>query len=169
MPQEMSFAQALTEARQIIVQQSNRIKGDLDRIKALQETMATQTGTIAEQERSAKQKAIEADGLTARVHDLTGQLDSTRTAKEQAEAVCDRQGQRLTQLQEAVATLEKQAAEQAERVATLQVELDSTKVQLPTTEDHEALAALSTLLSAKKAGGQAPSAARPAEDAAAAA
>ena len=155
MPQEMSFAQALTEARQIIVQQSNRIKGDLDRIKAMQETIAAQTGAIAEHERATQEKTAEIGALNGKVQELTGQLDATRTAKEQAEAVCDRQGQRLTQLQETIATLEKQAAEQAAHVAQLQMELDGTKVQLPTSEDHEALAALSSLLAAKK--GAAPS------------
>ena len=158
MSTEMSFAQALTEARQIIVQQSNRIKGDLDRIKAMQETVAAQTGTIAEHERTAAATASAADGLNAQVRDLTAQVDATRTAKEQAEAVCDRQGQRLTQLQESVATLERQLAEQAELVAHLRGELDTTKVQLPTSEDHEALAALSTLLAAKKGGSPAPAA-----------
>ncbi len=156
MPTEMSFAQALTEARQIIVQQSNRIKGDLDRIKAMQETIATQAATIAEHERTATQKATQLDGLTAQVTELTGQVDATRTAKEQAEAVCDRQGQRLGQLQETVAGLEKQLAEQAERAGQVQAELDTAKVQLPTSEDHEALAALSTLLAAKKGGSPAP-------------
>ena len=156
MPQEMSFAQALTEARQIIVQQSNRIKGDLDRIKAMQETIAAQTGAIAEHERAAQEKTAEIGGLNGKVQELTGQLDATRTAKEQAEAVCDRQGQRLTQLQETIATLEKQAAEQAAHVAQLQLELDGTKVQLPTSEDHEALAALSSLLAAKKGAAPAP-------------
>ena len=159
MSTEMSFAQALTEARQIIVQQSNRIKGDLDRIKAMQETITAQTGTIAEHERTATLTTSTVDGLNAQVRELTGQVDATRTAKEQAEAVCDRQGQRLTQLQESVATLERQLAEQAERVAHLQGELDDTKVQLPTSEDHEALAALSTLLAAKKGGGPATPAA----------
>ena len=152
MPQEMSFAQALTEARQIIVQQSNRIRGDLDRIKAMQETIAAQTGVIADHERAALERSAELGVLTGRVQELTGQLDATRTAKEQAEAVCDRQGQRLTQLQESVATLERQATEQAERIANLQAELDNTRGALPTSEDHEALAALSTLLAAKKGG-----------------
>ena len=158
MSQDMSFAQALTEARQIIVQQSNRIKGDLDRIKAMQETIAAQTGTIAEHERTIQEKTADVGGLNGQVQDLTGQLDATRTAKEQAEAVCDRQGQRLGQLQESVATLERQAAEQAERINQLQGELDHTRGHLPTSEDHEALAALSSLLAAKKGGTPAPAA-----------
>jgi chromosome segregation ATPase len=148
----MSFAQALTEARQIIVQQSNRIKGDLDRIKAMQETLAAQTATIAEHERTIQEKTAEIGNLQGQVNDLTGQLDTTRIAKDQAEAVCDRQGQRLTQLQETITGLERQHAEHVERVAALQSELDGTKVQLPTSEDHEALAALSSLLAAKKGG-----------------
>ena len=152
MAQEMSFAQALTEARQIIVQQSNRIKGDLERIKAMQETIAGQTGTIAEHERTIQEKTAEIGGLNGQVQDLSGQLDATRTAKDQAEAVCDRQGQRLTQLQETIASMERQLAEHAERIEQLHGDLETTRTSLPTNEDHEALAALSTLLAAKKGG-----------------
>ncbi len=152
MAQEMSFAQALTEARQIIVQQSNRIKGDLDRIKAMQETIAAQTGTIAGHDRMLHERASQLEEATGQVRELTAKLEETRTAKEQAEGVCDRQGQRLTQLQESVATLDRQAGEQAERLAELKADLDATRSQVPTAEDTEALMALSTLLAAKKGG-----------------
>ena len=148
--QEMSFAQALNEARQIIVQQSNRIRGDLDRIKAMQETIAAHAGTIAEQDRTIHAKSTEIEELGGQVRDLTAKLEEQTTGREQAEAVCDRQGQRLGQQQEAVEALERQTAEQAERIEQLRSELDQTRGQLPTSEDNEALMALSTLLAAKK-------------------
>ncbi len=166
MPQEMSFAQALNEARQIIVQQSNRIKGDLDRIKALQETIAAQTATIADADRSIKQKTSDLDAAQEQAKALNARLDETRIAKEHSDAVVDRQGQRLTQLQETVGNLEKQIADYAQKVQELEHELEGVRVQVPTQEDSEALAALASLLSAKKG---APAQTKTAEDNAAAA
>ena len=164
MAQEMSFAQALTEARQIIVQQSNRIKTDLDKIKAMQETVNAQTATLAESERVLKQKTTELEMTNDQLKSASGKLDELRVAKEQSEAVVDRQGQRLGQLQEAVANLEKQLAEQTAKADVATHELDKLRGQVPTQEDADALAALTALLSAKK--GAAP---QPAPQAAAAA
>jgi predicted RNase H-like nuclease (RuvC/YqgF family) len=166
MPQEMSFAQALNEARQIIVQQSNRIKGDLERIKALQETITTQTATIAEADRNTKQKSGELEAAAEQIKTLTAKLEETRIAKEQGEAVIDRQGQRLTQMQETIADLEKQISEHTQKQQQLSQELDSVRAVVPTQEDTEALAALSSLLSAKKGAAAPPKA--PEENAAAA-
>jgi chromosome segregation ATPase len=160
MATELSFAQALNEARQIIVQQSNRIKADLDRIKSMQETVTGQTATIAEQDRALHLRSSEIEELTGQVRELTAKLDATRTAKDQAEAVCDRQGQRLTQLQESVATLERQASESADRIAEMTEELTAARGQLPTSEDNEALVALATLLATKKGGTPAQAAPR---------
>jgi chromosome segregation ATPase len=143
MAQEMSFAQALTEARQIIVQQSNRIKGDLDRIKTMQETIASQTSTIGESDRNLKQKSAELDSANDQTKTATAKSEEMRLAREQAEAVIDRQGQRLTQMQDTIANLEKQVAE-------LTIEVGNARAQAPTQEDAEALAALAQLLSAKK-------------------
>jgi len=150
MPQEMSFAQALTEARQIIVQQSNRIKADLDRIKALQETTATQTATLAENDRQLRQKTTELETAGEQVKTISAKLEEANKAKEQCEAVIDRQGQRLTQMQDSIANLEKQLAEQAQRAEQAHRELDAIRGQVPTQEDTDALAALTSLLSAKK-------------------
>jgi septation ring formation regulator EzrA len=167
MPQEMSFAQALTEARQIIVQQSNRIKADLDRIKAMQETITSQTATIAESERVLKQKIAEVEMTNDQLKSAAAKLEEIRVAKEQGEAVIDRQGQRLSQMQDSIAALEKQLAEQTARAEKASRELESLRGQVPTQEDTDALAALMTLLSAKKGG--APAASKPADETAAAA
>lgn len=156
MSTEISFAQALTESRQIIVQQSNRIKADLDRIKSMQETIGGQTAAMAENDRTIRQSATDIDSLHEQVRSLTAKLDGTRVAKEQAEAVIDRQGQRISQMQDAVVTLEARVSEQDERIDHLLRELDATRGQLPTQEDHDALTALASLLSAKKGASRQP-------------
>jgi predicted nucleic acid-binding Zn-ribbon protein len=165
MAQEMSFAQALTEARQIIVQQSNRIKTDLDKIKALQETVTTQTATLAETDRALRQKTAEVEMTNDQLKAATAKLDEMRVAKEQSEAVCDRQGQRLSQMQDTISNLEKQLADATARADKAAHELEAARGQLPTQEDTEALAALATLLSAKKGAAPAP---KPVDEAAAA-
>jgi DNA polymerase III alpha subunit (gram-positive type) len=162
MSQEMSFAQALNEARQIIVQQSNRIKSDLDRIKALQETIAAQTASLADADRIVKQKTSDADTAAEQLKTTLAKLEETRIAKEQCEAVIDRQGQRLTQMQQTISDFEKQLGEHSQRAQQLVTELEATRSQLPTQEDAEALAALASLLAAKK--GAAAPAAKPVEE-----
>ena len=150
MSQEMSFAQALTEARQIIVQQSSRIKSDLDKIKALQETNASIMMKLSSAERTIQEQSAEMSKHEEQVRALTSRMNEANTAREQAEAVIDRQGQRLTQSQEALAKLERQTTEQSQRMNQLTNEMNALHQQLPTQEDSEALAALSELLSTKK-------------------
>jgi len=82
-----------------------------------------------------------------------------RIAREQGEAVIDRQGQRLTQMQETIASIEKQLAEQTHKAEQATQELDALRGQVPTQEDTEALAALASLLSAKKGAPAQPKAA----------
>ncbi len=150
MPQEMSFAQALTEARQIIVQQSNRIKSDLDKIKTMQETLAAQAGATADAERVVRQRSAELDAANEQIRALSVQVEELRIAKEQSEAVIDRQGQRLTQMQAIIADLEKQVADFSQKYQQASEELESIREHVPTQEDSDALAALSSLLSTKK-------------------
>lgn len=150
MPQEMSFAQALNEARQIIVQQSNRIKSDLDKIKALQETIAAQTATISEADRASRQRMTDLESANEQLKSLSAKLEEARTAKDQAEGVMDRQGQRLSQMQQVISDLEKQIAEHSHKSQQLAHELEGLRHQIPTQEDTDALNALNALLSAKK-------------------
>jgi septal ring factor EnvC (AmiA/AmiB activator) len=147
---EMSFAQALTEARQIIVQQSNRIKTDLDKIKSLQDTIASQTSAITAAERAIREQADAVARGEQQIQDLTARLAEATQAREQAETIIDRQGQRLTQSQAALTRLEQQVAEYAARLQHIEQELMATQSQLPTAQDNEALAALSNLLATKK-------------------
>ena len=48
---DLSFAQALNEAKQVIVQQATRIKSDSDKIKVQQDMLMTQGQNIGEQEK----------------------------------------------------------------------------------------------------------------------
>jgi chromosome segregation ATPase len=150
MSSEMSFAQALTEARQIIVQQSNRIKTDLEKIKALQDTITSLSGTVSSSERKIHEQADELAKRDEQIAGLSGQVKEATVAREQAEAVVDRQGQRLTQAQETITKLEKQSAEHDEQIHQLSDEIESLRRHLPTQEDSDALASLSELLSNKK-------------------
>jgi chromosome segregation ATPase len=147
---EMSFAQALTEAKQIIVQQSNRIKSDLEKLRTLQESLTTQNSALAASERAVREQADALSKAEEQIRAIAARLAEATQAREQAETIIDRQGQRLTQAQSSIQTLERHVADQQQRINQLMHEIDSTRQQLPTSEDNEALAALSTLLSTKK-------------------
>src|SRR5262249_52974136 len=138
MAQEMSFAQALTEAKQIIVQQSHRIKSDLDKIKGLQDSITTANTNLSLAERRNSEQAAELARHGEQLDSLAKRLHEANTAREQAEAIIDRQGQRLTQSQEMVKRLERQVAEQSEQIGQLTREIDSLRHQLPTQEDSDA-------------------------------
>src|SRR5438270_13172336 len=89
MAQEMSFAQALTEAKQIIVQQSNRIKSDLEKIRALQETVASQTSALAASERTIREQADALAEHDEQLRTLSAQLTEASQARDQAETIID--------------------------------------------------------------------------------
>jgi chromosome segregation ATPase len=158
MAQDMSFAQALTEARQIIVQQSGRIKSDLEKIKSLQETIASQSASVIESEKVLREQGVQIARHAEVVAALNAKLREVTTAKEQAEAINDRQGQRLTQMQQNLANLEQQVADYSQRLGALTQEIHDLRHQVPTQEDADALAALSNLLSSKKSSASAASA-----------
>ena len=61
--QEMSYAQALNEAKQVIIQQSSRIKGDLEKIKGQQQTIVDQAARITETEGRIAELTRERDEL----------------------------------------------------------------------------------------------------------
>ncbi len=150
MSQEMTFAQALGEARQIIVQQSKRIKSDLDKVVALQETIASQTASICQTERTLEDQSKTLAKKEEQLQALMAKLGEATMAREQAEAIIDRQGQRLSQSQETISELEKTVAEKTQQLERLNAEIDQLRKQIPTQEDTQALAALSELLLNKK-------------------
>lgn len=150
MSTEMSFAQALTEARQIIVQQSNRIKSDLEKIKQLQETTAQLEAAHTKRDRAFAEQQERLAAFDEQVTTLTASLQEAEHTRANAEQIIDRQGQRISQLQDAVSTLESQRTEKAAQIDSLTAEIESVRNQLPTEEDEQALASLASLLSTKK-------------------
>ena len=148
---EMSFAQALNEAKQVIVQQSNRIRTDADKIRQQQQTIVDQCSIITEHEMKNKEQAGAIARQAENVAALEGQVSNLTVAREQAEAVIDRQGQRLSNLQEQVGILEKKTGEQSETIERITAEHEAVKAQVPSSEDAAALAEMASLLTTKKA------------------
>lgn len=149
---EMSFAQALTEAKQVILQQSNRIKADAEKIKQQQQTIVDQCSIITDHEMKNKEQSTEISKLQEQLEQIEATLAQTTVAREQAEAVVDRQGQRLTGLQEQVDALEKKLAEQGDQLTKMTAERDEYRSQLPSNADEAALAEMAALLSTKRTG-----------------
>ncbi len=146
---ELSFAQALNEAKQVIVQQATRIKADADKIKVQQEMLMSQGSTIGEQERRIRELSGDLEKRVSEIDGLSNRLTEALTAKEQAEAVINRQGERITSLQSQAGELERKVAENSEKIHDLYRERESLLEKLPTKEDAEALAAMSALLMKK--------------------
>ena len=88
--------------------------------------------------------------VDAEIDAIKARLIEQTSAREQSEAVCDRQGERITNLQATVADLEAKLTEQSEIAATLKRERDEYRAQLPTKEDEDALAELTSLLTTKR-------------------
>jgi chromosome segregation ATPase len=154
MSQSTSYAQALNEARQLIVQQQYRIKADADKIRSQQQTIVDQSNTLSETERKARDQATELERLTGEVSALAQKLQEAIVARTQVESVLDQQGQRIGGLQTTISEMEKTIAEQAGRIdeqskeiADLQAERDSLSSKLPSQEDVDALSQMMDLLS----------------------
>jgi chemotaxis protein MotB len=146
-----TYAQALNEAKQMIVQQQLRIKADAEKIRQQQQTIVDQSAAIGEHERKVREQAAELARIAGEMESLSLQLSEITIAREQAEAVIDRQGERLTGMQASIADLERQAAEQAAQIAAITAERDDLAAQMPTQEDAEALTAMADLLSRRQA------------------
>lgn len=146
MSQSMSYAEALNEAKGMIVQQQYRIKADAEKLKAQQQQIVDQSATLLDAERRGKEQAAEIDRLLGEIDATTRRLAEAVKAEEQAEAVVNRQGQQITTLQSAVAAAEKKAADAAEQLAAVSAERDMLFAQIPTTADEEALSAMADLL-----------------------
>jgi chromosome segregation ATPase len=139
----MSFAQALNDAKQVIVQKSRQ----------QQQTIVDQCSVIATHEAKAREQAAEIAAQAEQIQSLEANLTEATIAREQAESIIDRQGQRLTILQEQVVGFEQKFAAQSEQIDRLTVERDNYLHQLPTREDEDALVAMAALLTTKKAPG----------------
>src|SRR4051812_878193 len=148
----MSYAQALTDAKSLIVQQSARIKADAQKIKA-------QAEEIAEWRRQADEMAAELERLRV----VEQQLEASEACREQAEGTVGRQRMEIEALECASRELQKILGDQAARINDLSAELEQTRGALPTEDDEAALEAMQSLLSAARK--PKPKAAEPAADA----
>jgi len=146
-----TYAQALNEAKQMIVQQQYRIKQDAEKIRGQQQTIVDQSAALNEQERKIREQAGELARIAGEMEALSLQLSEVTIAREQAEAVIDRQGERLTSMQAGIADLERHVAEQAEQIDALVRERDALRAQLPTQDDIAALDSMAELLSKRQA------------------
>ncbi|HWE01533.1 MAG TPA: hypothetical protein VG326_03920 [Tepidisphaeraceae bacterium] len=146
---EMSFAQALNDAKQIIVQQASRIKADAEKSRVHQEMLTSQATTIGEQEKRIANQSAEIERQAVQIGELTSRLGDSITANGQSEAVVNRQGERIQSLQATVAEMEARLGEQSEQIHDLQRQNELILEKLPTQEDIEALASLSALLTKK--------------------
>lgn len=135
----MTFAQALTDAKSLIVQQSARIKSDAQKIKA-------QSEEIAQWKAMADEMGAELERLRA----LEPRLADAQAAREQAEATVGRQQMEIESIESASRELQRILGEQAARINELSAELEQTRAVLPTDEDEAALEAMTSLLSAAR-------------------
>ena len=78
-PQDMSFAQALTEAKGVIIQLSGRVKSDADKIRTQQQTIVSQSASIAQ--------------VMARVMDVESTVATAANKVGQSQPWCGGRGQ----------------------------------------------------------------------------
>jgi predicted RNase H-like nuclease (RuvC/YqgF family) len=157
MSQELSFAQALNEAKQIIVQQAQRIKSDAEKMKVQQDMLMSQGATISEQEKQLAQHVAEIDRMAGEISSLTAKLSEAVIAKDQADNIINRQGEKITSLQGMTNDLQRKVSEQSEKIHSLWREREGLMEKLPTKEDAEALSAMSALLMKKVTKGESQS------------
>jgi len=151
MSQPMTYAQALNEAKNVIMQQAARIKSDAERMRTQQQTINEQGVRIVERENRIKDQTTALVAQTDEIRTLGQKLDAAVAAHEQAEALIQRQDQRMTSLQENLADLERQIREQSAQVEELRREREELLAKLPTQEDIDALAAMTALLARRSA------------------
>ena len=143
----MTYAQALTDAKSLIVQQAARIKADGQKIKS-------QADEIAQWKSMAEEMNAELERLRA----LEPQLSEAQAGREQAEATVGRQRMEIEALEAASRELQRILGDQAARINELSSELDQTRGALPSDEDEAALEAMSSLLAAARRPRQKPEA-----------
>ena len=146
MSSEMSFAQALNEAKGVIVQLSTRVKSDAEKIRSQQQTIVSQSSTIAQLEARAQEQDNEIAHYVEQIGALSTQLRDADAAREHSETILNRQGERITSLQSANAALDARLNEHKAQIAELSRERNSLAAQLPSEEDAAALASMSQLL-----------------------
>ena len=150
--QEMSYAQALNEARQVIIQQSSRIKGDLEKIKGQQQTIVDQAARVTEYEARISELSSDVARQAEELRTVESRYSEAEAGRVQAEGVVNRQGERINHLEIEVAELTKSLEEANRQISQITRECEDLRTQMPTNEDMEALNGMMTLLSQKRGG-----------------
>jgi chromosome segregation ATPase len=153
--QEMSYAQALNEAKGVIIQQSARIKGDLEKCKSQQQTIVEQAARITEADSKISELSSDFARQAEELKRLEARYAESEAGRQQAEGVVNRQGERINHLEAQVEQFGKDLETANSTIAELTRERDDLRAQLPTTEDIEALNGMMALLSQKRSGGNA--------------
>ena len=131
----MTYAQALKDARALIVQQSSRIKSDAQKIRG-------QADEIAQLRSTVEAMGHELDRLRA----SEARLADAAAGREQAEALVGRQRVEMESLETASRELQRMLGEQAARINELTAEAEYLRSHLPTDEDAAALEQMAALL-----------------------
>src|SRR5688572_21817217 len=132
--QEMSYAQALNEAKQVIIQQSSRIKGDLEKIKGQQQTIVDQAARITEHEARINELSSDVQRQAAELRTLEQSYSEAEAGRVQAEGVINRQGERINNLEAQVADFTMRLNDANSQITELTRDRDDLQSQLPTTE-----------------------------------
>jgi chromosome segregation ATPase len=146
MATDMSFAQALNEAKGVILQLSNRVKTDADKIRSQQQTIISQSSTITQQEARIREQDEQIARHADEVASHAAKVKETESARGHAEAILNRQGERITSLENHNSELEVRIGEQEVVISQVTQERDSLRAQLPSEEDAAALASMTQLL-----------------------
>ena len=150
--QEMSYAQALNEAKQVIIQQSTRIKADFDKIKGQQQTIVDQAARVTEQEARIGELTADVERQADELRTIERRYSEAKAGRQQAEGVVNRQGERINHLETELGDFRTQLEEANTQIHDLRRERDDLRSQLPTSEDIEALNGMMSLLSQKRPG-----------------
>jgi hypothetical protein len=137
----MTWAQALNDARALIVQQSARIKSDAQKLRAQQDDVARLQAALNEM--SAEVQRLK--GLEARLADA-------QAGREHAESVVGRQRVEIDSLETASRELQRMLGEQASRINQMSAELHRLRAHVPTDEDAAALESMAALLTTARSG-----------------
>ena len=150
--QEMSYAQALNEAKGVIIQQSARIKGDLEKVKSQQQTIVEQAARITEADARIAELTSDFARQAEELKRVEARYTESEAGRQQAEGVVNRQGERINHLEAQVEQFGRDLETANATITDLTRERDDLRSQLPTTEDIEALNSMMSLLSQKRSG-----------------
>lgn len=146
----MSYAQALTEAKNRILEQSQKLQASAVTIKRQQQEISQRKAHAAELK---KELAAEVE----RNKTLEVELTRVTGAKEAAEATVGRQRVQLDQMEASLTEHQQTIQQQTQRieeltaeVESLRAELERTRAKLPTEEDIAALEEISRILGTQK-------------------